>query len=729
IYYVFEFFSCLLFVLSSAFAALKYSVDKEGFSMTNGVDVDADESSKKSGLHHPVAFHSKDLTKGHFLDIVKISTSTCPFIVSIGMDHKILVWSPMTSPLPPPTQLPVSGRFLPINDVVMSTSGSLIIVFSKSGVVKCWSRLSMSWVWTLQIPELANTAPLECFFRKKIIPTNSTSRKKASGTGNLTTRKSKLRKESTIQEDPDSAVDSATPPPSSSNQITSTATDPTKKKLKSRGRTSIPAHQQQQQLGSSSTLLQHNRSLSIDSTFNRSTNLSLLSRNTNKEFVIVLKHGEMLTINCEDGSVERTVLTNLEIVKCKKLSSPRVNDRLVCISSEGSLVVATVVNNKWKVRNTKIQTESYNSGKSLVTPAVISRSSSMNMKSLEAIQQLKNHMRQSSQVTLTNANYPVLNSENGNSVSESNPYNNLTSNEHVDYSEAVLVTVPFVGMIVRACGLKCELIDVQTGTLVKEILIGQFKKSTLQVFYPEPSHCRFCGCASVTSFSIAYTELETNTLIAHTFSIDNKAKNSICLRVERDPRETRCLGFASVSEHQHWLSNVEGWCATDLNMLMGVRRKEKEDISNASDKASYSSSFNLLQKLNVSEMKNRRTKQSNNFQKYPKLSDIWEGWTMSATGHVRYYDIPDGDDSGLLIKKLGPVRKFGHKSIIVSFGNIMKILYLGNDKLIEEGDHDTEGLSPASQTSTSLSFINRRRKMRLMKYELTHSTNFNDSPE
>ncbi|GMG53125.1 unnamed protein product [Ambrosiozyma monospora] len=301
-----------------------------------------------------------------------------------------------------------------------------------------------------------------------------------------------------------------------------------------------------------------------------------------------------------------------------------------------------------------------------------------------------------------------------------------------DFSDVVLETVSFVGMIVRAFNSKAQLIDAQTGTLIKEFPIGQFKTSTFQVFHPEPSHCRFCGCASVASFSIAYTEIETNTLIMHTFSIDNRAKNNICLRVERDARETRCLGFASVTEHQHWLGNVEGWCASDLNMLMGVRRKEKEDISNYSDLPSQSSSFKLLEQLSGNEkpyLRNRHRHLINDKpMKHPKLSDIWEGWTMSSNGQVRYYEIPNGTDSGLLIKRLGPVRKFGHKSIVVSFGNIMKILYLGNDNLIEEGDTDGESLSPLSQTSSSLSFINRRRKMTLKKYELTHSTNFNDSP-
>ena len=56
----------------------------------------------------------------------------------------------------------------------------------------------------------------------------------------------------------------------------------------------------------------------------------------------------------------------------------------------------------------------------------------------------------------------------------------------------------------------------------------------------------------------------------------------------------------------------------------------------------------------------------------------------------------------------------------------MKVLYLGNDNLIEEDECDAETASPYQNTN-SLSFINRRRKLRMKKYDLTHSTNFEDS--
>ncbi|OUM52128.1 hypothetical protein BVG19_g1286 [[Candida] boidinii] len=734
IYYLFEFVSCLMFILASSSIILKISINTDNYdslqSLSNNI-----KSNESSAGTHSNDLHSRDLVNGHFLDIVRVCTSSCPFIVSVGMDHKILVWSPLTIPIPPPTQLPVSGRLLPITNIVMSNSGSLIAVFSNSGIIKCWSRLSMSWVWTLQIdPSTIGGTPIESFFRMRTSVAGTNRRKVVAR--NSTTKNLKPRKplgESTKNAPTGTESTKLSPavgPHDSSNPGAQ------KKALKPRGRATL------QRTLSNSILKANNRSLSIDSTFDKSTNLKQLSQNTDNEFVIAFTNGEMLTVNCEDGTFTKTTFSKEPVVFAKKLSSPRVNDRLVCTTRSGNLVVGTVINNKWKVRNIKVQKESYNSGRSLPTPAALSRTSSFNFQSFQEYQKFSaanslNTVSNNPYATNSDISASPLVGQHSKfqpqpSLSTTPYQNDYQGDNRKDYKDCVVETVPFVGMIIRACGLKAELIDIQTGIMLMEFDIGQFKESTFQVFYPEPSHCRFCGCASIASFSVAYTELETNTLVVHTFSIDNRAKNNICLRVERDPRETRCLGFASVTEHQHWISNVEGWCATDLNMLLGVRRKDNEDIegpTNGLPRDYLNNSINSLDFINH-DLRNRKSKISSAKKAqnvYPKISSTWEAWTMSASGHIRYYSIPDGTDSGLLIKRLGPVKKFGHKSIAVSFGNIMKILYLGNDNLIEEGEHDTEGLSASSQTSTALSFINRRRKMILKKYELTHSTNFNDT--
>lgn len=565
------------------------------------------------------SFKCKELAHGHFLDVVALATSACPFIVSVGMDQKILVWSPLVDPPPVPLQLPVSGRYLPATKVVMSASGSMIAVFSKCGVIRCWSRLASSWIWTIHVASLAGKKPLEAFFR----------RSKPAGGRRLVRRRGRAhaRKNSV-------ASRVSTPPVPLS-----------------------PVH-------------------SVDLQFDSSTDLNRLSLNSHQDFVIVLPSGTLVTVDCTTGHVSKEnafgamaevslskIHEGARILACERLCTPRMNDRVVFAMSDGTLVVATSIGRGWRSRTVMVHGGYTTRGKSTEDAAGDGS---------DAV----------TSVVAGGADTGVI-------------------------TCISLATVPFVGMIVRVIDHTAQLIDVQSGTLLKHWHVGDFKPGTFQVFHPEPAHCRFCGCASVASFSVGYTSIDTDTFVLHTFSIDNRAKNNICLRVERDPRETRCLGFASVTEHHYRIEDVEGWCTTDLNAVIGIRRKDRS-IDESVGSTSIGTKIEGV-------IRRRRTAKLNDC----SSTKLWEGFTINAQGTVHYYEIPDGPQSSLLVRHVGPVRKFGHKSIVASFGNILKVMYLGNDTLIEDSTENGEDTE-----TNSLSFINRRRRMRLERYQLTHSTNF-----
>lgn len=745
--FFFEFISFLIFIISSATLILKLTINNEFKNLnlitdklSDNKSIRSKNSSLASSSNMPY-FHSKDLVNGHVLDIVKVCTSQCPFIVSVGIDHKILVWSPMKIPIPVPTLLPIGSKFLPISHIEMSNSGSLIIVFSRSGEIKCWSRYSMSWIWTVSVDALTNNTPLVAFFRKrthistgrrKLVSRNSKTLKEKSFTtakipsklSNVvsTTPASPTIPNDTLLENPkpsqlppkiNKKMVSPTPTPSPSPSQTSISNKP---KMKLKLDTELDKS------------IKPVRRTSLDSNFDQAKSHE---ETTNNEFLIVLKNGSMISIDCVTGKTESTILTNSTLLCAKKLVSPRVNDRIVGIKDNGELIVSTVVNNKWKSRPVKIDTSNYNTGKSLITPAILMKYQEFNHSSPNSPSaSISSPTNDYFDFAGAHKSTPLNINDNTNNVNKKVDFND-------DFEGIIMETVPFVGMIVRAFGLNCQLIDVQTGISLKEWKINKFKQNTFKVFHSEPSHCRFCGCVSVESFSVAYTEIKTNSLVMHTFSIDNRAKNNICLRVERDSRETRCLGFASVTEHQYILSNVEEWCSTDINILVGIRKKENNNNNNNNNnlvtingiQANDSSSSGLRSRLSTGKKEKISANIDDNVVEGRQLSDIWEGWTMSADGQIKCYQIPNGQNSGLLIKKLGPVSKFGHKSIVVSFGNIMKVLYLGNDNLIEEGEPNNENLSssPMYQSSGSLSFINRRRKLHMKKYDLTHSTNFEDA--
>lgn len=638
IYYLLEFLASLVFVLSMSliifdFFTKNLSINDEQSLFDGNENYQLIKQKNNDYDHQQNSFHIKLLNDGHFLDIIKIKTSNSPFIVSVGLDHKVLVWSPISQPIPKPTQLPIPQEMWPITNVVLSDNSNFIAIFSRTGIIKCWSRLAMTWIWKIRIDELFNSNPLESFFRIKTIPAflkrkmNNGLQDDLTGTNNNHSRRNSMR------------------------SITSPTLNPT----------FIFA------------------------------NTGGISNNIDEELVIVLKNGEVLNISVENGEIKREKITTSSIVSSIKLISPRVNDRLISTTVTGQLIVSTCVNNKWKSRTVNVDYKRFNNPE---TDAV----------GLNEIKRIQNY---------NNIKFNKLNDVQIN--------NTLTIEE--EFSKSAIAVVPFVGMIVRTRGLTAELVDVSTGILIKKFAIKPFKKSSFKVFHDQPTHCRFCGSVSISSFSVAYTLLNTNKVIMHTFNVDHRAKTSICLRVERDPREIRCVGFNSVMENLYELDNVEVWCPTDKNQIIGVIKKSDEEINRSMNEANGLKRRNNTSSKNAGgDNKSRFKSSANKKNKNESIPNIWEGWTMDANGVINFYEIPDVENSnGLLVNSIDQIAKFGYKSIVVGFGNIMKVLYLGNDDLIF-----SENNSNINEEISGLSFINKRRRQFNKKNEFLNSLNFSE---
>jgi hypothetical protein len=383
------------------------------------------------------------------------------------------------------------------------------------------------------------------------------------------------------------------------------------------------------------------------------------------DFVMISKPGLLTSVSAK-GRIDTVKLgvrgTGAHLVAARRLLTPKINEKVVCLFSDNTITVAThIVESRWTFRQLPLF-------ESLFATAII--------------------------------RLPEY------AINESTPYApSIPSTRPMVLRDklSVLVPIPALNMVLISTDLTASVLDVHTGVILRHIQHGLFKPGSMRVFHSQPTHCRFCGCASIESISVAYNDVEdVERVICHTLSIDNRAKNNICLRVERDPRETRCLGFEAATEHLHWMDNVEGWEATEINMIMGVRRKEQSLAACVPEVDAPSSA--VLRRLAGSFRRSSPPTPGKRkpIQKKPPLSTTWEGWAMSGSGLVTYYKIPDttasfADSNGvtrragrLLIRRVGPVVKYGQKSISVAFGNTMKILYFGSEEFHDDIDYDIQ---------------------------------------
>ncbi|KAK6455932.1 uncharacterized protein RJT20DRAFT_129315 [Scheffersomyces xylosifermentans] len=718
IYYL-ELLTVVVFII--AISSLAFKLASGTPTSTNASTVNLSEKDFEQETRY---FNAIELAKnpmyGHNLDIIKIeANSKTSFVVTIGLDHRVLVWSPLSVPLPKPIDISTSlrvgprqmGEFWPINHVSISDDGSYVVLFNyRFGLFKCFERKELCYRWEsklsgdlLQLIETKKFKILTSFFRRITVPgflaRKMLMRKKAKKSNNATrSRKGSDASIASIN----SNINSNFPPPPIS--------------MKSFG------EQQREK--------------------NEPSEEQLEKQIFKEDFTLVLESGDLITFSCSNGKPKSSnILTELYgeeahgliLTSALKVTTPRVNDRIVCQVSNSDVVVATVVNNNWRFRKLAIKEGSYNQeshispiGKPISNVQLNDFSSVYNEKKL-------------SESTTKSDNGPTK-----------------PRLPEFQINKSTIVGVDFVGMIVLVKDQVAELIDVQSGIVLKKFNVGRFKPKTFRVSHSEPTHCKFCGCASIQSFSILYEDFDSPTLIMHTYKIDYKrSKTSICLRVERDPREIRCLGFNAVTDHQYWYNNVVGWELTDVNMVIGLRKRDKvDDDENNHKNDEYSEeeipsldsqNFNsIIDHSGLMSLRSRRARKVPVYKPEDRVTvdKIWESFIITVRdGQLINYQIPLDNrlrQTEIVLNRITCVKKYGYKSVIFSVGNTSEIFYLGNDKLIEDDlyysgtnatiwsvlEEDAQNNSPATparpepgmvkpQTVNSeLLFINKRRKMR-----------------
>lgn len=624
-------------------------------------------------------FECLTLSGVHKSDVLKLSTNPkCSFLVSADLDHRILIWSPLSkveAKKPhdiatvfdnPDPKIP-KAEFWPVNHVEVNDDGNYIVLINnKHCRIKCFDRKSLSYVWEVSLTSELNQS------RKRMHVVNAFFRKKT--VAGFLARKLLQKKKQKSRSYSSSSI-GATP-------LTGNYPPP------------APG---------------------MEPSESKKSDKSLENDLVQEEFVLVLETGEMITVSCQDVEIKVfNMLTqlyeglpefrNLKIISLKFLKTPRMNERVVCNLSNDEIIVGTTVNNLWRFQ--KLVLDSYYSSTKPITnfaPPLMTRSgSAVSFKhdfSTAFELQRQTHMKRQEM--------------------KSTVFTDLRKYEVINKS--TVITIDFVGMIVRVKDLLAELIDILTGTVLKVFGIGHFKPDTFRVVHSEPTHCKFCGCASFESLSLVYEDFYDKTLIIHTFTVENKkSRNNICLRVERDPREIRCVGLDSTIEKQFWYEDIDKWEVTDMNVILGIKKITlEENVDDATEKSEYG--YSMFLEINVKSLRTRK-KHTKKKRTQRTIQQLWQGFVITANnGRLLEYNIPDDELGEPTFASTRPnfIVKYGFKSVAIAFGNNVKILYLGNQKLIENdlyysGTTSINNiLKPTAEGAgrNELLFINKRRRM------------------
>ncbi|KAI8936530.1 hypothetical protein NX059_006934 [Plenodomus lindquistii] len=274
--------------------------------------------------------------------------------------------------------------------------------------------------------------------------------------------------------------------------------------------------------------------------------------------------------------------------------------------------------------------------------------------------------------------------------------------------------VPSLGLIFALRDEEAEIFDFNSRALIHSFQIGHIKPHSFRILHPARRTCK-CGAPAIHSLSVAYTEENTDHMIMQTFTPpDSTTPQFLCLGKTPDRDQTNCHRLDTAHEAVHYVEPAGVWDSTDTLNILGIRRcitsptpsSTTSGTDEPPDPIALASA--LKQRARKQSLPNMLTRTFDTAFSSPRPTthappgddNEWEAWALSSTGEFRSRpllpdDLDDVDaafaaDDELFVAMPGPIRRLGKRSVVVGFGNSVKIITLGRE--VFDGVESAAGL-------------------------------------
>jgi hypothetical protein len=263
-----------------------------------------------------------------------------------------------------------------------------------------------------------------------------------------------------------------------------------------------------------------------------------------------------------------------------------------------------------------------------------------------------------------------------------------------------------------------DLVDTKTKAQIHSFPAILVRGHSLRVLHSTARQCKTCNAAiAVHSFSLAYTDFETQSAVLRTYTLSDDQNDLICLGPRIAGKNYPCRSLSNAKEHIDVVEHPGSWEATNTQSLIGIRLRPSgadtphSTVSTASgfggpqfnlqafDKVKKRNTPDGLSRLSGLLNLDKTAHNANND------TDDWEVWSIFANGDFHAEPLHPastderaqsiGEDE-LLVAAPGPLVRLGQKSVAVGFGNRVKLVMAGTDRF-EQDPGDFQDLSvPAS---------------------------------
>lgn len=196
----------------------------------------------------------------------------------------------------------------------------------------------------------------------------------------------------------------------------------------------------------------------------------------------------------------------------------------------------------------------------------------------------------------------------------------------------------------------------------------------------------------ITTATISYVGLQTGDCVMHTF-VPPEDVDAICLRTGSSGLlDDEGCSWDEAREMKRRVHNPGHFKILTDGSVVGIRRKVSDETDMSTQRGAYNEG-----------LRKRFPSSSGARSALPE----WEAWTVSPGGRVEADEVlplfkANERRSHLLISDLGPKAKVGLMSMVFSFGNLIKVVTVGQERFGSD-DPSQEGWA----------FTKRRRKAAL----------------
>lgn len=261
-----------------------------------------------------------------------------------------------------------------------------------------------------------------------------------------------------------------------------------------------------------------------------------------------------------------------------------------------------------------------------------------------------------------------------------------------DASQVVALSVLDCFLIARQKTV--DLVDGKTNRLIYTFQTSAIQPRSLRCFHSARRKPQ-CGSIGLVSFGLVYNDAETDECVIQTYS-PREEGDTICFRNTKVPASRTCCEWTDSKVSERRIRNPGTWEALPNGYVVGVRRvrtahapRSPHAETSASALPSLASRYPGLRRriYSLARDGDSRGRHWNH-----ASENDWEVWIANRSGKQDLFEtgplcVPSEagvHQQRLFITELGPMVKVGTASVVVGFGNVLKLVTVGHERF-EDG--------------------------------------------